>query len=403
MKFFITTLLLILIVNPSITKGQDLWGDLPNFNGNRSLGVSFCIGNKVYFGQGSSGGTNTVNDFWEYDLSTQTWKAINTIPGNALIGGTAFSYKNHGYVGLGQTSGSSFSKAFYRYDVDSNKWVRIADFPGQARNYAACFVIGNKAYVGCGYNGFQTFKDFYSLDLENNTWTKISDLPGLSRSNAFHFSSGGKGYILCGGNFTQSSGSITLKDFFQFDPSLNSWVQLADFPGENREYGISFSFDLFGIVALGFSETGYSNEVWEFNSSTQTWANRNSFSGAWRRNAGYSSSNNRGFMVGGNLGTSFTSGFYEYKPLVSSTKDVFSFNHSITVYPNPFNNFLNVDGFENGFNHQIEIFDFKGNCVFKKIDFEKQIFIDLQPGIYLLKISDLSNLNTSFIKTIIKN
>jgi hypothetical protein len=39
MKFFITTLLLILIVNPSKTKGQDLWGDLPNFNGNRSLGV----------------------------------------------------------------------------------------------------------------------------------------------------------------------------------------------------------------------------------------------------------------------------------------------------------------------------------------------------------------------------
>lgn len=398
-SFILNIILLLLCLNLS---GQDTWVKLQDFSGPRSLGASFCIGNKVYFGQGSAGGANTINDFWEFDILSQTWKTINTIPGNALIGATAFSYKNFGFIGLGQSGPSTFSRAFYRYVVDSNVWIRIADFPGSSRNYAACFIIGNKAYIGCGYNGFQTFKDFYSLNLDSNTWTKISDLPGLPRSKPFYFASKENGYVLCGNNYSQSSGDNLLKDFYKYNPTTNTWLQNDDFPGENREGGVSFSFESGGIVALGLSVIGYSNEVWEYNSNTQTWTNRNSFQNAPRRNTGFCSVNNKGFMIGGNLGSSFSSETFEYRPISTAIKSVNYSQQIPKIYPNPFKDCFNVSLLNQKYDHLIEIFDLKGNCLFKTYQNKEEICCDLQLGCYLLKISELKN-STSYFKIIIKN
>ncbi len=395
-------IIIFLIFSIPALKAQDSWVKLQNFTGNRSLGVSFSIGNKVYFGQGSSGGANTVNDFEEYDFATQTWKSINTIPGNPLIGGTAFSYKNFGFVGFGQTGPSTFSKAFYKYTPDSNKWVRLADFPGQARNYALSFVIGNKAYVGCGYNGFQTFKDFYSLNLDSNIWTKIADLPGLPRSKPFHFSLGEKGYVLCGNNYTQSAGDNLLKDVYQYDPTTNSWIQIADFPGENREGGISFSFESIGIVAMGLSEVGFSNEIWEYNISSQSWTNRNSFQGASRRNAGYCTINKRGYMIGGNLGSSFTPEMYEYIPISTSVDPLSHSFQKLQFYPNPFKQNFTISGLNENDEYLIEIFDMKGGHVLREKYHSGELNKELKPGSYFLRIFKVDN-SYSFSTVIIKN
>lgn len=401
MKTKLLTILTILIFKSLSLQAQDSWNKGTDFFETRSIGVSFAIGNKVYFGQGSKGGTNTVNDFWEYDLTSQTWKSINSILGNALVGATAFSYKNYGFVGFGQFSGTGFARAFHRFDSDSNKWVRIADFPGQGRNYAACFVIGNKAYIGCGYNGVKTFNDFYALNLDSNTWTRIADLPGLERASPFHFATAGKGYIVCGSNYTQSSGSTPLKDVYQYNPTTNTWVQLGDFPGENREDGASFSFESFGVVALGLSATAFTNEVWEFNGSTQTWNNRNQFSGAFRRTVAYSSNHNQGFVIGGNLGTGFTSEMYVYNPLTSSINANDISLVKPKVFPNPFIENFTIAGLDATKEYLVEIFDLKGSKVLELNYTLGEINAGLKPGSYFLRIQDIKDAS-SYSTIIIK-
>src|SRR5271157_3785708 len=92
----------------------------------------------------------------------------------------------------------------------------MADFGGAARDSAVGFSIGSKGYIGTGYDGTTEYKDFWEYDPTANTWTRKADFAGAARDSAVGFAIGsiGKGYIGTG-----YDGSSDYKDFWEYDPS----------------------------------------------------------------------------------------------------------------------------------------------------------------------------------------
>jgi len=72
-------------------------------------------------------------------------------------------------------------------------------------------------------------------------------------------------------------------------------------------------------------------------------------------------------------------------------------NESITLFPNPTNNFLMIDGIENSVN--ISIYNLLGDEVIAKSNTDKIDVSELSKGVYIINISnDVSQINKKFIK-----
>jgi hypothetical protein len=78
---------------------------------------------------------------------------------------------------------------------------------------AAGFSIGNKGYIGTGETDI-FYKDFWEFDPTANTWSQKSDFGGGTRNQAAGFSIGSKGYIGTG-----CVGSECFRDFWEYTPA----------------------------------------------------------------------------------------------------------------------------------------------------------------------------------------
>ena len=95
-----------------------------------------------------------MEDFWEYDPSTDSWTKKADFPGGGWNYATGFSIKGKGYLGTGQDRiTADFKKDIWEYDLLNNTWIRKADFPGTPRFNATGFSIKEKGYLGFGWDG----------------------------------------------------------------------------------------------------------------------------------------------------------------------------------------------------------------------------------------------------------
>ena len=117
-------------------------------------------------------------------------------------------------------------------------WDKLGDFPGIPRDGAVGFVINNIAYVGTGYNytGGKYLQDFWRYDPTSDSWYQVASMPASAtglpgRKDAVAFTLNGKGYV--GGGYNLLNGfNNPLSDFYEFDPTVGSsgkWKRIADF------------------------------------------------------------------------------------------------------------------------------------------------------------------------------
>jgi N-acetylneuraminic acid mutarotase len=97
-------------------------------------------------------------------------------------------------------------------------------------------------------------------------WTQKANFGGIGRHRSFGISIGNKGYIGTG-HVNGTGTNISYKDWWQYDPSSNSWTQKADYPVGN--YGVVG----WGTATRGYAGGGaaYSNQMHEYNPVTNTW------------------------------------------------------------------------------------------------------------------------------------
>ncbi len=136
--------------------------------------------------------------------------------------------------------------------------------------------------------------------LASSGWHQKADFGGVARHRGAGISIGNKGYIGLG-HYNGSGTNIVLQDWWEFDPSANTWTQMANYPVPN--YAVSsFSVDNKGIVGAGI----FGLQFYSYDPLTNAWSAIASPAGASSDQLGFSV-NGKGYHV---VGTAL----YEYNP-----------------------------------------------------------------------------------------
>ncbi len=146
---------------------------------------------------------------------------------------------------------------------DKFVWNSKAPYPLGGRHRCAAFSIGNKGYLGVGHVNSGTvstaYPDWWEFDPSTNSWSQKADYP-QARFATETFVIGNKGYM--GGGNEQSFGDRD--EFYEFDPIANTWTPKANIPIANG-----------GGVGFAINGTGYlflSGSLFSYNVSSNVWA-----------------------------------------------------------------------------------------------------------------------------------
>lgn len=198
-------------------------------------------------------------------------------------------------------------------DTEGN-WVKVSTLDGNARSFAVAFTIGNFGYVGTGLDGNnKLLSDFWKYDPTNNSWTQVASMPS-GREAAVGMAIDGNGYV---GTGTDSYGNY-YNDFYQYNPTTDTWTKKANFPGAARSRATAFAIGDNGYITCGW-DGNYYKDMYAYNATNDTWQQEISLSGDKRFGAMSFVYNNMGYVVGGtNSGGQASVDFWRYNPTTSN-------------------------------------------------------------------------------------
>jgi hypothetical protein len=253
----------------------DTWTDLSNtpaaFPGvARSYGYGLasttnCSNNKAYIGFGAAATGERLGDLWELDMDTLIWTRLADFPGPGRRH-PAMNYVegavNEIHVGLGDGTGGNYND-WWAYDIASDTWRQLLSLPGVPRHHPFYFAIGHDSYAGLGHSSRGIERDWYRWETSNATWIKDNDFASYSfeddtslesiptlvtteaRVAGTQFSTSGScdddalvyGFVLSGDGDDHST--IATGEFHVFDPysgndGMGVWHALPPHPGLSR-------------------------------------------------------------------------------------------------------------------------------------------------------------------------
>lgn len=214
-----------------------------------------------------------------------------------------------------------FILAFYSLHFSySNQWIQKANFSGTPRNGSCIFSIGGKGYIGIGTDSYPVYNfknDFWEYDPSADSWTQKASFPGTARYTPIYFSLGSKGYVGTGWNQVNP----LFNDMWQYDQPTNTWTQKANFPGPQRQGGMGFTIGNKAYAGFGNNNTNTFKDFYVYNDTTDVWTPVAVFPGASRFHAFYFALNGKGYIGAGSVGYpnyNFVNDMWEYDPLADS-------------------------------------------------------------------------------------
>jgi N-acetylneuraminic acid mutarotase len=368
---------------PLLVQAQGTWTQKANYGGTARNGATgFSIGSKGYMGTGDIGGT-FVNDFWEYDPSSNVWTQKANMGPSGRRYCFAFVINGKGYMGTGEFQGYIKQVDFYEYDPVANTWTQKSNFPGTARTHARGFAIGSKGYAGTGFNNNSGFSDFYEYNPSTDSWTAKATFSGGARYAAMSFTINSLGYITGGSN-----GSMCFADIWEYNPVTDSWSQKAVFPGTARYGSAMFAISAKGYVCCGASQSGTTNnELWTYDQGTNSWTQLANMTGGTRIIPAGFSVGNKGYTGTGSNTNGVLQDFYEFAPGPQGITE----QNAITfeMFPNPVVNRVTVK-LASADKAQLEVFDMLGKRVMQDTfeGFSNETDLSLLPaGMYTLRVT----------------
>lgn len=258
-------------------------------NCKRDQACGFSIGNKGYLCSGSDTNNITLNDLWEYDATTNAWTQKANLIGGPRRSAFAFAINGLGYVGGGiadsNTTGTLYGD-FYAYDPISNLWTSKANYSSTGNNVyrSAATACNGKGYLIGGRNSWSSNSSISEYDPTTDTWTLKAPFPGVPTSSGGR--DGGAAFAAYNKVYfgTGRDDSFFERDFWEFDPSTNTWTRKKDFPGSGRFCGVGFNIANTGFIGLG-TDGGFLKDFYYYDAVNDQWNFANNFDGAGRRNA----------------------------------------------------------------------------------------------------------------------
>jgi len=254
----------------------------------------------------NTGGHNTSPISFEYVGGN--WDQGSTFPDVHRFAPAYFQIGDEFYMGLGKNN-TTMRSDFWKFNASTNTWTQLNDFPGQSRTFASSFVINNKGYIGLGATtaAERTFlKDFWEYDPTSDSWTQIEDFPGEPRLRATSFVDNDLGIVGLGHSREGQSGiwiPINYKDLYSYDPNTNSWASLPDFPGQERFSPSQFAIGskvYVGLGAMGSYFGGSADlltDFWEYDLESNIWSRLSDIPFSSRLFTASFTSYNRGYIT----------------------------------------------------------------------------------------------------------
>ena len=266
-------LLFILIMFPIVGTSQS-WNQVSNFiEDGKHHPITFANDNYGFVVCGSY-----TNDVFKYDKLNDSWSQLQDFP--AVGRGYAYGVTvgNKAYMGLGSTSNGLYPNDWWEYDMDNDSWTQKSSLPTDGRNHPAMIAINNKIYMGCGSNDNGNLGDWWEYDIINDVWSQKTSIIGNDRHHPFYFGIGNYAYVGFGHGSSPVAGtnptSYIYNDFYRYDPTNDNWIQLSNFPSEARVAGTQFSYNGKGYILSGDGDNHGpldSGEFWEYNPSNDSW------------------------------------------------------------------------------------------------------------------------------------
>lgn len=221
--------------------------------------------------------------------SPNSWLKLSDFPGFKREQAVAVSIGNYGYLGTGIDTAETVLKDWWQYDPVTDSYTQKADLPGVARRNAMAFATATKAYVGMGIDNDEAqlgskLADFYEYNPTNNSWSTKANFPGGGGMGVYYgtaFSLDNKGYV-CGG---KTGPSAYINDLWEYKPAIDQWAIRAPFPGGSRYNLCSIGVNGVAYVGLGTNQDSYTNDWWKYNPGTNQWTQETDFIGGDRGGA----------------------------------------------------------------------------------------------------------------------
>ncbi len=137
----------------------------------------------------------------------------------------------------------------------------------------------------------------YSGITRCQSWTQLTDFPGGQRDDGTSFTINTKAYCFTGlepGWNCQGNG-------FVFDGSFETWSPMASLPvGKERQYATAFSYNGIGYMMGGLQcNNNCLNDFWQYSVSTNTWTALPDFPGSGRQGMCNFIIKNKLYIIGG--------------------------------------------------------------------------------------------------------
>lgn len=385
-------------------KAPAQWIQKANFPGTaKAKSTAFTIGSKIYVMGGVDNAVNVLNNFWEYDIPSNTWTQKPDFPGPERYGAVSFVINNKGYIATGAND-FGYLDDLWEYNPATDAWLQKIGLPaGSAqhenqRREAYSFVIGNKAYVGGG-DGFVfgpnstgniAFYDLWEYNPASDSWIQKADVPSfVGKDFSIAVTINNKGYVGLGCNVDQT---INHQDFWEYDPVSDSWTAKASFPTVYTVDAAAFVLgsDLYVAGGVDLNPVGLSSQFYKYNPVTDSWTLLSAFNGGAIAGAFAVSTGTTAFMgTGYNANLVTRNDLWEYTVLTGIDANNLPANFSDVVFPNPANNFINVQMNSILPGTVYSINDVEGKHVLQgelKEENSKINISELPAGLYILKV-----------------
>jgi N-acetylneuraminic acid mutarotase len=139
----------------------------------------------------------------------------------------------------------------------------------------------------------------FAFQLLSQSWVQLPDFPGTERDDGTAFVINNKAYCLGGLDL----GFQCTRNGFVFDGSSETWSAMASLPvGKERQYAAAFAHAGYGYVFGGINCSNVClNDLWKYDPVADSWTALPNFPGAARQGMCSFSIKNKAYIAGGKL------------------------------------------------------------------------------------------------------
>jgi Zn-dependent metalloprotease/subtilisin-like proprotein convertase family protein len=291
-------------VSPSPLTNYSINSKAPLPASGRKNGTAVSVNGKVYYGFGET----ALNDWWEYNPSTDVWTQKNSCP-QGQAGGSSFVIGTNVYV-VGGLNGS-YLNTVYQWDANINSWTLKNPFGGASRAFAVGSSLNGKGYIIGGSDNAVAYNDIWEYDPVADSWLLKTTFGATGRKKMSVMNLAGKIYFGLG--LSCSGACSNSNQWFEYDPANNLVSSKSAFPGSLRESACGFTIGMKGYVIFGNAGVTEYKDYWEYDNIADQWNNRGTYSGSARTGSSVCVLRDKAYIISGSISGSPTAELLEFK------------------------------------------------------------------------------------------